>query len=155
MHVIGVTRTGAPDPAADETIATHDLATIAARCNALAVTLPITDLTAGLVSGAVIAALPRDAVVINVGRGAVVDQAALIDALQRAAIGGAVLDVFTEEPLPADNPLWTAPNVIMATHTAAISVHENARIVALFCDNLQRFKRGEPLRNSVNLREFY
>ena len=155
MHVIGVTRTGASDPAADETVATHDLATIAPRCTALAVTLPITDLTAGLVSAEVIAALPGDAVVINVGRGAVVDQAALIDALQREAIAGAVLDVFTEEPLPPENPLWSAPNVIMATHTAAISIHENARIIALFCDNLQRFARGEALRNRVNVREFY
>ncbi len=155
MHVIGVTRTGAPDAAADETIATHDLATIAARCNALAITLPITELTAGLVSREVIAALPRDAVVINVGRGAVIDQAALIDALERKAIAGAVLDVFTEEPLPPENPLWSAPNVVMATHTAAISVHENSRIVELFCDNLQRFARAEPLRNRVNVREFY
>jgi phosphoglycerate dehydrogenase-like enzyme len=155
MHVIGVTRTGAPDPLADETIATHELATIAPRCNAVAVTLPITELTSDLVSAAVIAALPRDAVVINVGRGAVVDQPALIDALQRDAIAGAVLDVFTEEPLPADNPLWTAPNVVMATHTAAISIHENARIIDLFCDNLRRFARGDELRNRVNLREFY
>ena len=155
MHVIGVTRTGAPDPAADETIATHDLATIASRCTALAVTLPITELTAGLVSAAVIAALPHDAVVVNVGRGAVVDQAALIDALARDAIAGAVLDVFSEEPLSPENPLWRARNVVMATHTAAISIHENARIIALFCDNLERFARGDALRNRVNVREFY
>ena len=82
-------------------------------------------------------------------------QPALIDALARGAIRGAVLDVSDPEPLPADNPLWTLPNVIFSPHTAALSVHENERIVALFCDNLRRFAAGEPLRNVINKSEFY
>ena len=74
----------------------------------------------------------------NVGRGSVVDQDALIEALQRGDIAGAVLDVFTAEPLPNDNPLWTMENVILAPHTAALSNLENARVVELFRDNLRR-----------------
>ena len=155
MHAIGVTRTGTPDHAVHESFATSALRAIAPRCGAIVITLPITDLTANLVSADVIGALPPDAVVINVGRGGVVDQNALADALERRAVAGAVLDVFAAEPLPAESPLWTLPNVVMAPHTAALSRWENARIVALFADNLVRFAGGEPLRNRVNVREFY
>jgi phosphoglycerate dehydrogenase-like enzyme len=95
------------------------------------------------------------AIFVNVGRGAVADQAALIDALAHERLFGAVLDVFDEEPLPSDNPLWTMPNAIVSPHTAALSVRENARIIELFRDNLGRMARGEPLRNVVNLHEFY
>jgi phosphoglycerate dehydrogenase-like enzyme len=155
MHVIGVTRTGAPDPLVDECVPTSALLGLAERCDALVITLPITERTTKLVSPAVIAALPRHAIVVNVGRGGVADQDALIAALQQRRLHGAVLDVFTEEPLPDDNPLWSLDNVVFAPHTAALSAHENARIVALFCENLRRFARGEPLRNRVNLTEFY
>jgi phosphoglycerate dehydrogenase-like enzyme len=90
-----------------------------------------------------------------VGRGAVVDNAALVAALQTNRLAGAVLDVFDPEPLPPENPLWAMDNVIFSPHTAALSRHENARIVELFCDNLERFASGRPLRNAVNLIEFY
>jgi phosphoglycerate dehydrogenase-like enzyme len=155
MSVIGLTRTGDANPAVDETAPTSALETIATRVDALAITLPITDATLGMVSSRVLAALPRDAVLINVGRGAVVDEPALIDALHNGRLAGAVLDVFATEPPAADNPLWTLPNVIFSPHTAALSRHENARIVELFCDNLGRHARGERLRNALNLSEFY
>ena len=155
MHVVGVTRTGAPVAEAHETVAMRDLPAIAARAGVLAVTLPGTEQTRGLVDRATIAALRPDAIVVNVGRGAVIDQAALVEALERKAIAGAVLDVFDPEPLPPDNPLWTLENVVFSPHTAALSVRENERIVALFIDNLRRFRNGEPLRNAVNVREFY
>ena len=99
--------------------------------------------------------MKRDAVFGSVGRGTVVDQDALVEALRSGAIAGAVLDVFTPEPLPPDNPLWTMENVVFSPHTAALSVHENARIVDLFCDNLERFAAGRPLRNIVSMTEFY
>ena len=143
MHTIGLTRTGQPRPDVDETRATTALFETAREADALAITLPMTDATTGLVSANVIAALPSHAVVINVGRGSVVDEAALVAALTAERIAGAVLDVFAHEPLPSDSPLWTLPNVIMSSHTAALSVHENARIVALFAENLGRFARGE------------
>ncbi len=155
MRVLAVTRTGEAHALADETFATAELAKVAVRCDALAVTLPLTDLTANLIDAKIVAALPAHAVVANVGRGAVIDNAALIAALQTQRLAGAVLDVFDPEPLPPDNPLWQMDNVILSPHTAALSLHENRRIVDLFCDNLQRLATDLPLRNAVNLTEFY
>jgi len=125
------------------------------RADAIVVTLPGTEATRNLIDRATIESFKSSAVFINVGRGMVADQAALIDALASASIRGAVLDVFSPEPLPPDNPLWTLPNVIFSPHTAALSVRENQRIVELFCDNLRRFAAGEGLRNVVNIHEFY
>ena len=155
MTVIGLTRSGAAHPAVDEALATRELEAVCARVDALAITLPITAATTGMVSAAVIARLPRHAVLINVGRGGVVDEPALIDALADNRLAGAVLDVFAHEPLPADSPLWTLPSVVLSPHTAALSVHENARIVALLAENLRRFARGDELKNALNLSEFY
>jgi phosphoglycerate dehydrogenase-like enzyme len=155
MRVIGLTRTGTALALLDETFPTGRLMDVAAHADALAITLPITDLTRGMVSAPVLAALRRDAVLINLGRGAVVDEPALIGALRGGRLAGAVLDVFAAEPLPPDNPLWTLDNVILSPHTAALSRHENARIIELFAENLQRFKRGERLKNALNLGEFY
>jgi phosphoglycerate dehydrogenase-like enzyme len=126
-----------------------------AAADAVVVTLPGTEHTRGLVSEAVLARLRPDAIFCNVGRGSVVDQAALTSALERGAIAGAVLDVFDPEPLPPDDPLWRLENVIFSPHTMALSVRENERIVALFCDNLQRFANGRPLRNRVDTTEFF
>ena len=155
MHVIAVTRSAKPHPDADETVAVDAAADAYRRADAIVVTLPGTETTRGLIDRATIGSRNRSAVFINVGRGAVADEAALIDALETNAIRGAVLDVFSTEPLPPENPLWTLPNVIFSPHTAALSVRENQRIVELFCDNIRRFAAGEPLRNVVNTTEFY
>jgi phosphoglycerate dehydrogenase-like enzyme len=155
MYVIAVARTAKPHPDADETVAVDAAADAYRRADAIVVTLPGTAATRGLIDQPTIESWKPSAVFINLGRGAVVDEAALIDALERGAIRGAVLDVFTDEPLPPDNPLWTLPNVIFSPHTAALSVRENQRIVELFCDNIRRFAAGEPLRNVVNTTEFY
>jgi phosphoglycerate dehydrogenase-like enzyme len=155
MHVIGVARTAQPNPAADEMVPIHAAAEAYRRADAIVVTLPGTQSTRNLIDRATIESFKASAVFINVGRGMVVDQVALTDALAGGAIRGAVLDVFSPEPLPPDNPLWTLPNVVFSPHTAALSVRENQRIVDLFCDNLRRFTAGEPLRNVVNVREFY
>ena len=155
MHVIAVNRGGDADALADETYATAAIAQVAARCDALVVTLPATDLTSGLVDAAAIAALPSHAIFVNVGRGAVVDNDALIVALREHRIAGAALDVFAMEPLPESSPLWDMTNVVMTPHTAALSIHESRRIVDIFCENIGRFAAGRPLRNAVNLTEFY
>ena len=155
MHVVAFTRTGEAHALADETFATSALAEHAPRCDALVVTLPLTDRTRNLVDANVLAALPTHAIVANVGRGAVIDNAALIAALQTRRLAGAVLDVFDPEPLPAENPLWQMENVILSPHTAALSLYENSRIVDVFCDNLERLASDRPLRNAVNLTEFY
>jgi phosphoglycerate dehydrogenase-like enzyme len=125
MHVIGVARTAQPNPAADESVAIHAAADAYRRADAIAVTLPGTEATRHLIDRATIESWKPSTIFINVGRGTVVDQAALIDALASGAIRGAVLDVCDPEPLPPDNPLWTLPNVVFSPHTAALSVREN------------------------------
>ena len=155
MHVVAVNRNGEPEQLADETVATSGLVQVAARCDAIVITLPITDLTTNLVDAAVIAALPHRAVLVNVGRGAVVDNAALVAALEAGRIAGAVLDVFATEPLPAESPLWDMANVILSPHTAALSIEENGRITDLFCENLERLRENRPLRNAINLVEMF
>jgi phosphoglycerate dehydrogenase-like enzyme len=75
--------------------------------------------------------------------------------LQANQLAGAVLDVFDSEPLPAENPLWTLANVVMAPHTASLSARENERIVSLFCDNLRRLAKGQELVGALNLVEYY
>jgi phosphoglycerate dehydrogenase-like enzyme len=155
MTVIGVNRAGAPHPDAGETLPLADVATAFARADLAVVTLPGTALTEGAVGARAIAALPRGAVVANIGRGNVIDEPALLAALRTGAIRGAVLDVFAQEPLPPEHPFWALPNVIFSPHTAALSFRENERIVELFCDNLRRYEAGEPLRNVVDTREFY
>jgi phosphoglycerate dehydrogenase-like enzyme len=157
MTTIGLTRDGAPRPGAetDETMPLTQLTRALARADLAVVTLPATELTTGVVDAEAIAALPPGAIFANVGRGAVVDEAALLAALQAKAIRGAVLDVFAQEPLPPEHPFWTMDNVVLSPHTAALSVHENARIVDLFLDNLRRYAAGRPLRNVVDTHEFY
>jgi phosphoglycerate dehydrogenase-like enzyme len=155
MRVVGITRDGAPRPCADAVFPTSRLSEAVRDADALVVTLPATEKTQGLVDRATLAALPPQAIFCNVGRGSVVDQAALVEALQAGALGGAVLDVTDPEPLPPDNPLWTMPNVIFAPHTMALSIRENERIVDLFCDNLRHYAAREPLRNRIDCKEFY
>jgi phosphoglycerate dehydrogenase-like enzyme len=155
LHVTGLTRDGRTLAEADESLAVSDLTAVAGRSDILAITLPGTPQTRGLVSREVLAALPRGAIVANVGRGTIVDQPALIEALRCGALGGAVLDVFDPEPLPTDSALWTLENAIVAPHTAARSFLENERIVELFCDNLLRYAAGQPLRNPIDTQEFY
>lgn len=116
---------------------------------------PHTDQTEQLIGAAELALLPQGALFINIGRGATVDEAALIAALQSGHLGGAALDVFATEPLPVDSPLWTMANVLVSPHSASTSDRENARITELFCDNLRRFLAGEPLRNVLDLEALY
>ena len=111
--------------------------------------LPLTPDTRGLFGAEVIAAMPPHAVFVNVGRGELVDQVALTAALASGRLGGAGLDVFDPEPLPADDPLWDLPNVIISPHNSASSDGTAERVVETFLDNLSRFVRNEPLRNEV------
>jgi phosphoglycerate dehydrogenase-like enzyme len=150
MRTVGVNTAGgaATDPW-DELHPAERLAAVCTGAAALVVTVPATPQTRGMVDATVLEALPDDAVVVNVGRGAVVDEAALIDALRSGSLAGAALDVTTEEPLPRDSPLWAMDNVLLSPHTAALSPRENERIVTLFIDNLGRLADGRELRNRV------
>jgi len=95
------------------------------------------------------------AILVNVARGSLVDQAALVGALQKRAIGGAALDVTSPEPLPPESPLWSLENVLITPHTSGISERIWQREAELLIDNLERWFRGESLRNRVDLRRGY
>lgn len=115
--------------------------------DALVIACPYTPETHHLIGAEEFAALRPGAFVVNIARGAIIDEPALVDALASCHLGGAALDVFEEEPLPAASPLWAMPNVLVSPHRASVVEEENELIVELFCDNLQRFLDGRPLRN--------
>ena len=156
MRTVGFRRTEGPPPHwVDEVHGPQRLAELAGQADAMVVSLPMTEQTAGLVDRATIERLPASCIFVNIGRGGVVDEPALIDALRDRRIAGAVLDVFATEPLPADSPLWTLPNVLVTPHAAALSARENERIAELFADNLRRYLDGRPLRNVVEPGLYY
>jgi phosphoglycerate dehydrogenase-like enzyme len=156
MRTVGFRRTEGPPPEwVDEVHGPQRLTELAGRADAMVVSLPMTGQTAGLIDRATIERLPAGCIFVNVGRGGVVDEPALVDALRHRRIAGAVLDVFATEPLPATSPLWTLPNVLVTPHAAALSARENERIVELFCDNLRRYLDGRPLVNKVEPGVYY
>jgi phosphoglycerate dehydrogenase-like enzyme len=159
VTVIGVKRTVAgADLAAlhlDELYAPPDLRKVLPRAEYLALVAPHTDETDQLIGAAELALLPRGAFFINIGRGATVDELALIEALGSGQLGGAALDVFSEEPLPPDSPFWSMPNVLVSPHSGSTTDRENARITELFCENLQRYLAGEPLLNVLDIERLY
>ena len=110
---------------------------------------------AASIDAGVFAAPKPGAVFVNVGRGTAVDEAALVDALRDGTLAGAALDVFEQEPLPPESPLWELENVLVSPHDTARAPDEVARQVELFCDNLRRYLAGEELRNRVDLELLY
>ena len=156
MRTVGFRRTEGPPPDhVDEVHGPQRLPELAHRADGMVVSLPLTDQTAGLIDRATIERLPASCIFVNIGRGGVVDEPALVDALRERRIAGAVLDVFAAEPLPDSSPLWTLPNVLVTPHAAALSARENERIVELFVDNLRRYLDGRPLRNVVEPGVYY
>ncbi len=117
------------------------------QVDSLILACPLTAETKLMIDAPEIAALKPGAVLVNVARGAVVNEDAMIAALRTGKISGAALDAFTVEPLPKDNPLWELPNVLISPHSASTVAAENGRIVDIFLDNLERFLGGQPLRN--------
>ncbi|MEE3718535.1 D-2-hydroxyacid dehydrogenase [Tumidithrix elongata RA019] len=111
---------------------------------------PLTPATHNLIDEAALKAMRPDAYLINIARGAIVDEEALIAALKEERIAGAALDTFHTEPLPPESPLWSLPNVFITPHTSASSPRSIERIINLFLDNLNRYRTGQPLRNVVD-----
>lgn len=136
--------------AAGPGIETHryaDLKAVLPRAHWLLLACPLTELTRRLIDAEALAALPRGAMLVNVARGEIVDEAALVQALASGHLGGAFLDVFEHEPLPASSPLWTLPNTLVTPHAASHAAGNAARAAAIFTGNLGRWLRGEPLIN--------
>jgi glyoxylate/hydroxypyruvate reductase A len=155
--VIGVRRTveGELPAGVSRVVALDKLAEILPDADSVIVTLPGTEQTRGLFDSALLSLLPAHATLVNVGRGSVINTAALVAALDAGALRGAVLDVADVEPLPASSPLWHRPNVIISPHTAAMTLDEDDRLTALFADNLGRLLDGRPLRNLVDITTGY
>jgi phosphoglycerate dehydrogenase-like enzyme len=156
MHVVGVKRNAGEElPHVDSVHPPEQLGELVPDAHAIVVTLPLTDETRGLIDRATIARMRDGAIFVNVGRGRVVDEDALIEALRSGKLAGAALDVTYTEPLPPESPLWDMENVIISPHTAALSWHENERIVELFAENLRRYLRGDELLSRVDTSVFY
>jgi phosphoglycerate dehydrogenase-like enzyme len=155
MRIMGVKRRPEAVPGVDRVGGPNKLPELFPLADFVVVTAPNTPQTRGLVGSAEIAAMKRTAYLINVSRGSVVDQAALERALAQRSIAGAGLDVFEREPLPADSPLWDMESVFITPHNSAATWDIGARIIELFCDNLGRYLRGEPLANIVDKQAGY
>ncbi|MHA6629702.1 D-2-hydroxyacid dehydrogenase [Pseudonocardia sichuanensis] len=154
-RVIGTSRRGEPVDGVAELVHPSELAAVVGRVDGIVVTLPGTAATEKLVSAEVLAAVRPGTTLVNVGRGTVVDEDALVDALRDGRIGFAALDVFTVEPLDPASPLWDLPNVLISPHNATLTPAEGRRIAELFAANATRLLDGLPLRNVVNTVEFY
>jgi phosphoglycerate dehydrogenase-like enzyme len=152
VRVRGLARTPRSAAAPFEAIGgPEDLLTELAIADHIVDVLPLTVATRSLFDADAFAAMKPSAVFVNIGRGATVDETALIAALEAGSIAGAALDVFGVEPLPAASPLWRMPNVLVSPHRAGDHEGWEADVVALFVDNLRRFVAGEPLRNVVDI----
>ncbi|MEJ5201581.1 MAG: D-2-hydroxyacid dehydrogenase, partial [Anaerolineales bacterium] len=124
-------------------------------CDFVIVSVPLTRQTRNMINADVLKAIKSGAYLIDIGRGGVIDQSALLDALQEHRLAGAALDVFAEEPLPPSSPFWHLPNVIISPHIAGISPYYRLRAADLFAENLQRYIRGIPLLNLLDLDNQY
>jgi phosphoglycerate dehydrogenase-like enzyme len=149
LSALGLRVVAVRSNAGADSVCFEDIHTVLPRADWLLLACPLTDRTRGLVDAAALALLPPGARLVNVSRGEVVDEPALITALRSGALSGAYLDVFAHEPLPADSPLWDMPNVIVTPHTAGHSDGNEARVAALFLDNLKRWNEGQSLLNRV------
>jgi len=149
MRTIGINRSGKAVPGFDETLPQEQLDAVLGKTDWLVICCPLTDATRKLIDAERLARLPRQAHLVNVGRGGIVDEPGLVQALRDKQIAGAYLDVFEREPLPAESELWSLDNVILTPHTAARIADFNERVFTCFLDNLERWLKGEPLDNLV------
>jgi phosphoglycerate dehydrogenase-like enzyme len=149
LRIVVVRRTSAlsGSPDVDVVYPPAGLRTLLHESDYVVLIVPLTPETTGLLGKAELSAMKSGAVLINVGRGQLVDEPALVDALRSGHLGGAALDVFASEPLPASSPLWDLPNVLVTPHSMSTALGENELMVDLFCDNLRRYLAGEALRN--------
>jgi len=150
LHVVGVRRSPRSDAdPVDEIHPPSALPELLPRADWVVITCPLTEETRGLIDAAALARLRPTARIINVARGQIVEETALIASLQRGDLAGAYLDVFEQEPLPADSPLWDLPNVLISPHDSGASTGNAFRASELFLRNLERWLDGEELENEI------
>jgi len=154
-HVIGTSRRDVQVDGVDEIVHPDRMTEVLSRVDGIVVTLPGTAATLRLLDERFFAAVRPGTTLVSVGRGTVIDEDALLAALDDGRIGLAVLDVFADEPLDASSPLWAHPRVIISPHTAALNAAEDRLIAELFAKNATRLLDGEPLINRVDTVEFY
>ena len=150
MKTLGVRARPRKTNNVDEVYASSELPNLWPRADFVVVCVPLLPSTRGLVSRAAFELMQASTIVIDVSRGGVVDQDALLDALDNEIIAGAVRDVFEPEPLKAEHPLWNVKNLIMTPHCCSVYDGWNKKAIDMFCDNLQRYKNGETLSNIVD-----
>ena len=149
VRVVVVRRGAAPAAGVERTVDAARLLEVLPGADWLILACPLTDATRGLIGQQALGALPAGCHLVNVARGEVVDEPALIAALAEGRLAGAFLDVFAHEPLPAESPLWSLPQVIVTPHAAGHSDGHYARVAQMFLDNLQRWLAGEPLAHAA------
>ncbi len=159
MRVIGIKRTveGAnlAELQVDVLYPPQALHEVLAQADFVVLITPHTNATENLIGAPELALMKSNSVLINIARGVVVDELALVKALRNGEIAGAALDVFATEPLPENSPLWDLPNVIICPHSASTADNENAKLAELFCDNLRRYLAGDPLLNVLDHEQLY
>jgi phosphoglycerate dehydrogenase-like enzyme len=155
MHVLATRRSDSPVEDVTLLRGADALQELLARSDYIVLTVPATSQTQHMIGAAELALMRRGAVIVNVARGSVIDESALIAALQERRLRGAALDVFSKEPLPADSPLWTLDNVLITPHISATSPRYWKREGELMLDNLQRYLDGRALRNVVDVSAGY
>jgi phosphoglycerate dehydrogenase-like enzyme len=149
----GFTIPGSGDPKgemADRIYPGEATRSMVAECDYVVITLPLTTKTHHLVNEVMLREMKPNCVLINVGRGPIVDEDDLVRALKKGWIAGAGLDVFEAEPLPAESPLWSMNNVIISPHVSGFTPHYDDRVTDLFAENLRRYLAGDPLLNQVD-----
>ncbi len=153
MHVSGVSQTGTHTSEFDRVVPVPELNEIVADADYVVLALPDTAATYRLCNAETFAAMRNRPLVFNVGRGSTLDHSALLQALRERRVRGAVLDVFDIEPLPADDPLWDNPGIVITPHIAAVSYPKD--IAAIFLNNLAKYKGGKPLDYPIDLSRGY
>ena len=155
MRVLGMSRVRRNDPNVDRWFDRADLHVMLREADVVALAMPDTPSTNRIIDAAALAAMKPSAYLINVSRGALVDEAALVEALRTGRIAGAGLDAFPVEPLPTDSPLWSAPNVVMTPHISPRTAAVGPRMVDLWCENIRRFAERQPLLGLVDRQAGY
>ncbi len=155
MNVSGTKRTVGPIEGIDTVTDTAGLPGLVATADIVINTLPGTPYTEKMINAEIFAAMKPGTILVNVGRGTVIDEDALLEALNDGTVSYACLDVFAVEPLPQTSPLWEHPHVLVSPHTSALSSAENRLIAERFIDNLTRFQAGTPLLHTVDPVHFY